>query len=226
MPRKLPVVITSHLPTWPGAVEPFEKIRDAVGDSMDIMVELHAMWDLPQAKRVAAALEPCNPFWFEDPIRMDSLRSLKDFRDSTRVPTTASETLGSRGQFRELLELGACDYVMYDIGWVGGLSEARKIAAMARGLASPGRAPRLHGAGHFRGLGAPRDERDQCPGAGSGPRLLLRLVPRDRERPAAARERIPAAAGRARSRAASPGPSFSTTRIAAFGERTFAATSG
>ena len=119
------------------AVAPFEQIRDAVGDGMDIMVELHAMWDLPQAKRIAAALEPCNPFWFEDPIRMDSLRSLKDFRDSTRVPTTASETLGSRGQFRELLELGACDYVMYDIGWVGGLSEARKIAAMAEAWHRP-----------------------------------------------------------------------------------------
>ncbi len=119
------------------AVEPFRKIREAVGDSMDIMVELHAMWDLPQAKRIARALEPYKPFWFEDPIRMDSLQSLKEFHDSTGVPTTASETLGSRGQFRELLELGACDYVMYDIGWVGGLSEARKIAAMAEAWHRP-----------------------------------------------------------------------------------------
>lgn len=119
------------------AVEPFRRIREAVGDSMDVMVELHAMWDLPQAKRIARALEPYDPFWFEDPIRMDSLRSLREFRDSTRVPTTASETLGSRGQFRELLELGACDYVMYDIGWVGGLSEARKIAAMAEAWHRP-----------------------------------------------------------------------------------------
>lgn len=119
------------------ALDPFRRIREAVGDDMDVMVELHAMWDLPQAKRIARALEPYGPFWFEDPIRMDSLRSLREFRESTRVPTTASETLGGRGQFRELLELGACDYVMYDIGWVGGLSEARKIAAMAEAWHRP-----------------------------------------------------------------------------------------
>jgi L-alanine-DL-glutamate epimerase-like enolase superfamily enzyme len=119
------------------AIEPFAKIRDAVGDDMDIMVELHTFWDLPQAKKIAAALEPFNPYWFEDPIKMTNLRSLKEFKDSTRVPVTASETLGMRGEFRELLELQACDYVMYDMSWVGGLSEARKIAAMAEAWHRP-----------------------------------------------------------------------------------------
>ena len=119
------------------ALVPFAQIRDAVGSAMDVMVELHAFWDLPQAKKIARALEPYEPFWFEDPIRMSNLRSLKEFRDSTRIPTTASETIGMRGQFRELLELQACDYVMYDLSWVGGLSEAHKIAAMAEAWHRP-----------------------------------------------------------------------------------------
>jgi len=119
------------------ALEPFRKIRDAVGDDMDIMVELHTFWDLPQAKKIARALEPFEPFWFEDPIKMSNLRSLKEFADSTRIPVTASETIGMRGQFRELLELQACDYIMYDLSWVGGLSEARKIAAMAEAWHRP-----------------------------------------------------------------------------------------
>jgi L-alanine-DL-glutamate epimerase-like enolase superfamily enzyme len=119
------------------ALEPFAKIRDAVGSKMDIMVEMHAFWDLPQAKKIARAVEPFEPFWFEDPIKMSNLRSLKEFKDATRIPTTASETIGMRGEFRELLEQQACDYVMYDLSWCGGLSEARKIAAMAEAWHRP-----------------------------------------------------------------------------------------
>ena len=47
--------------------EPFEKIRKAVGDRIEIMVEMHCRWDLRVAKQIAKALEPYNPFWFEDP---------------------------------------------------------------------------------------------------------------------------------------------------------------
>jgi L-alanine-DL-glutamate epimerase-like enolase superfamily enzyme len=62
---------------------------------------------------------------------MDNLDALLQFRQSTRVPTTASETMSTRWQFREAFEKGALSVVMFDIGWVGGLSEARKIATMA-----------------------------------------------------------------------------------------------
>ncbi len=119
------------------ALEPFEKIRAAVGDRIDIMVELHAMWDLTAAKRIARALEPFEPYWFEDPIKMVNMRALKAYAEATRVPVTASETLGTRSQFRELLELQAAGIVMYDLSWVGGLSEARKIAAMAEAWQVP-----------------------------------------------------------------------------------------
>ncbi len=119
------------------ALEPFEKIRNAVGDKMDIMVELHSMWGLTAAKRIARALEEFEPFWFEDPIKMDSLGSLAEYARSTRIPVTASETLAGRGAFRQLLEMNAVGYVMFDIGWCGGLTEARKIAAMAEGWHLP-----------------------------------------------------------------------------------------
>lgn len=113
------------------ALEPFAKIRKAVGDRMDVMVELHSMWNLTAAKRIARAIEPYEPFWYEDPIKMDSLATIAEFAKSTRIPVTASETLGYRGSFRQLLEMNAVGYVMLDLAWVGGLSEARKIAAMA-----------------------------------------------------------------------------------------------
>ncbi|WP_375570557.1 mandelate racemase/muconate lactonizing enzyme family protein [Ahrensia marina] len=113
------------------ALKPFEKIRDAVGDSMDIMVEFHSMWQLLPAMQIAKALEPFQTFWHEDPIKMDSLASLKRYADISPAPISASETLASRWGFRDLLETDAAGVVMLDISWCGGLSEARKIAAMA-----------------------------------------------------------------------------------------------
>jgi galactonate dehydratase len=113
------------------AIKPFEQIRKAVGDKMDIMVEFHSMWNLTAAKRIARALEPFDPFWYEDPIKMDSLSDLKAYAANTHVPITASETIAGRARFRDLLELQAVGYVMFDLSWVGGLSEGRKISAMA-----------------------------------------------------------------------------------------------
>ncbi len=113
------------------ALEPFRKIRKAVGDRIDIMVELHTLWNLPAAKRIFRALEELEPFWFEDPIKMTSADDLAELAASTHVPICASETLATRGAFRELFERNAVGIAMLDLSWVGGLSEARKIAAMA-----------------------------------------------------------------------------------------------
>jgi L-alanine-DL-glutamate epimerase-like enolase superfamily enzyme len=112
-------------------LEPFEKIRTAVGSKMDIMVELHALWQLPMARKIAQALEPYNPFWLEDPIKADDLEAVARFARSTRVPTVVGETLATRWSFRQVLDLEAASILMFDIGWVGGLSEAKKIATMA-----------------------------------------------------------------------------------------------
>ena len=113
------------------ALVPFEKIRRAVGDDMDIMVEFHSMWQLLPAMRIARELIPFKTYWHEDPIKMDSLGSLKRYAEVSHAPISASETLGSRWAFRDLLETGAAGVIMLDISWCGGLSEARKIASMA-----------------------------------------------------------------------------------------------
>jgi L-alanine-DL-glutamate epimerase-like enolase superfamily enzyme len=119
------------------ALEPFDKIRQAVGDRMDIMVEFHSMWQLLPAIRIAKALAPYATYWHEDPIRMDSLSDLKRYEAASPAPISASETLGSRWAFRDLLETGAAGIIMLDISWCGGLSEARKIASMAEAWRLP-----------------------------------------------------------------------------------------
>lgn len=113
------------------ATEPFEKIRKAVGDRMEIMVEFHSLWNLPVAKQIAKVLEAYNPFWYEDPIRMTSPQALAEYARATNVRVCASETLGSRWPYKDFLERDAMDVVMTDLSWTGGLTEGRKIAALA-----------------------------------------------------------------------------------------------
>lgn len=119
------------------ALRPFEQIRKAVGDRMDIHVEFHSLWQLPAAIRIAQALEPFQPYWYEDPIKMNNLDALADYARRTRVWVTASETLGTRWAFRELFQKQAVSVCMLDVGWTGGLSEAKKIATMAEAYALP-----------------------------------------------------------------------------------------
>ncbi len=113
------------------ALSPFEKIRRAVGGQMDIMVEFHSMWQLTPAIRIARALQPYQTYWHEDPIRMDNFAALSRYAQESPAPVCASETLNGIGAFRDLLAAQAAGVVMLDLSWCGGLTAARKIAAMA-----------------------------------------------------------------------------------------------
>ena len=119
------------------ALEPFERIRKAVGDRMDIMVEFHSLWRLPAAQRIARALKPYGTYWHEDPVRMDSLDILKAYAPHSGAMICASETLAYPHAFRDYLATGVAGVAMLDLSWCGGLSEARKIAALAEAQQIP-----------------------------------------------------------------------------------------
>lgn len=119
------------------ALEPFRRIRAAVGSRMDIMVEFHSLWRLPAAQRIAQALAEFDTFWHEDPIRMDSLQLLKQYAPYSKAPICASEILAGRWSFKDLLETGVAGIVMFDLAWCGGISEARRIAALAEAWQLP-----------------------------------------------------------------------------------------
>jgi L-alanine-DL-glutamate epimerase-like enolase superfamily enzyme len=119
-------------------LEPFRKVRAAVGRRMEIMCELHSLWSSDAALRICQALEELHVFWVEDPIaKMNNTKALADLRRRTRVPICGSETLGGAVPFRQLLEADATDFVMLDLAWCGGLTEGRKIAALAEAYAKP-----------------------------------------------------------------------------------------
>jgi L-alanine-DL-glutamate epimerase-like enolase superfamily enzyme len=112
-------------------LEPFRKIRRAVGPAMNVMVELHGLWSLPAAKRLVRALEEFEPFWFEDPIRPDNLDALAELARSTHVPLAVGETLSGCQAFHALLDRGAASIPIVDPSWVGGITEAQKVSALA-----------------------------------------------------------------------------------------------
>ena len=112
-------------------LEPVRKIRDAVGMSMEIMIEGHGYWTLPAAVRIAEALAPYQPMWLEDMMKPDSVATLAQLRRSTPIPICASELILTRYGVKDLLVQEAVDIVMTDVTWTGGISESKKIAAMA-----------------------------------------------------------------------------------------------
>ena len=100
-------------------------IRDAVGDEMDIAIELHGYWNLPSAVAIARALEPFAPMWLEEALPQDNLEAYARLKDETSLPLVLSERLMTRWQFREVLERGLAQFVNPDPCWCGGLTEAR-----------------------------------------------------------------------------------------------------
>ena len=112
-------------------LRPWRQVRDAVGLEMDIILEGHGYWALQPARRIAEALEPYKPVLLEDLMKPDNPRTLAKLRSSTRTPICASELLMNRYAVEEMLQADACDVVMTDVTWAGGITEARKTADMA-----------------------------------------------------------------------------------------------
>jgi L-alanine-DL-glutamate epimerase-like enolase superfamily enzyme len=112
-------------------LECVKRIRDSVGDRMQIMIEGHSRWDLNNAIRIGRALEPYRVTWMEDMIKPESADDLLRLSRETRVPQSVSERLITRYAFREILEKGAAHVIMPDLIWTGGLTEGKKIAIMA-----------------------------------------------------------------------------------------------
>lgn len=116
------------------ALRPLEQIRDAVGDRMDILIELHGLWNVPMARKVISAMADYSPYWIEDPVRGDVYQGLHEVADavtSTGAMLASGETTASSAAFVSLLAPGPIDVVTVDLSWCGGITHALKVAAFA-----------------------------------------------------------------------------------------------
>jgi L-alanine-DL-glutamate epimerase-like enolase superfamily enzyme len=105
--------------------------RQALGPQVEIMVDAHGTYNVPEAKRFCRELEEAGLRWFEEPISADNRRGTAEVRAATSIPISAGESEFTRFDFRDLIEVAAVDILQPDLAICGGISEGRRIAALA-----------------------------------------------------------------------------------------------
>lgn len=112
-------------------------VREVIGDEIDLMADAYMGWTLDYAKRMLPLLEPFNLRWLEEAVIPDDTRGYRELKSHGRVPIAGGEHEFTIFGFRELLENSALDYIQFDTNRVGGISQARKIAALAESFQIP-----------------------------------------------------------------------------------------
>ncbi|MDP9175060.1 MAG: L-rhamnonate dehydratase [Planctomycetota bacterium] len=112
-------------------------VRSTLGDGIDIMADAYMGWTLDYAKRMLPLLEPFNLRWLEEAVIPDDIHGYAELRRRTSIPIAGGEHEFTLYGFRELLEAKAVDYIQFDTNRVGGISQARKISALAEAYSVP-----------------------------------------------------------------------------------------
>ena len=123
--------VIDHLSKIDDAVERIASLRGAVGNKLDIAVDFHGRVHAPMAKVLIKAIEPYNPLFIEEPVLSEQLETMAQLRRNTHIPIATGERLYSRFDYKNLFTLGAADIIQPDVSHAGGITECKKIAAMA-----------------------------------------------------------------------------------------------
>lgn len=123
--------VVDHLHKIDAAVERIASLREAVGNKLDIAVDFHGRVHAPMAKLLIKAIEPYSPLFIEEPVLSEQLETMAQLRRSTHIPIATGERLYSRFDYKHLFTLGAADIIQPDLSHAGGITECKKIAAMA-----------------------------------------------------------------------------------------------
>ena len=118
-------------------VELVRTVRECVGDDIDVMADAYMGWTLDYARRMLPLLEPFRLRWLEEPVIPDDVHGYAELKSYGRIPIAGGEHEFTLHGFRELLAARALDYIQFDTNRVGGLTQARKIAALAEAYSIP-----------------------------------------------------------------------------------------
>jgi L-alanine-DL-glutamate epimerase-like enolase superfamily enzyme len=116
-------------PAIRAAEKDFEALRAALGDEVELCFDMHTKLDPPDAIRLCRAVEQYRPFFMEDPIRSESMESLRHVRQHVSTPLAVGEQFAGKWEFRQIIEEELTDYARVDLCIVGGITEAKKVAA-------------------------------------------------------------------------------------------------
>lgn len=112
-------------------------VRGAVGDDIDVMADAYMGWTLDYAKRMLPLLEPFHLRWLEEPVIPDDVGGYAELKASGCIPIAGGEHEFTLYGFRDLLDARAVDYIQFDTNRVGGITQARKISALAEAYSVP-----------------------------------------------------------------------------------------
>ena len=118
-------------------VELVRTVRESIGDDIDLMADAYMGWNLDYAKRMLPLLEPFRLRWLEEPVIPDDVQGYTQLKSYSRIPIAGGEHEFTLYGFRDLLEARAVDYIQFDTNRVGGITQARKIAALAEAYSVP-----------------------------------------------------------------------------------------
>ncbi|MFM9977101.1 MAG: mandelate racemase/muconate lactonizing enzyme family protein [Sphingomonadaceae bacterium] len=107
------------------------QLREAVGSRADLLFGTHGQMTAAGAIRLAKRLEPSDPLWLEEPVPPDAPEEMAKVARATSIPIATGERLATKYDFARLLDCGAAAILQMNLGRVGGLLEAKKIAGMA-----------------------------------------------------------------------------------------------
>jgi galactonate dehydratase len=129
-PREEPYFET-HVGKIRGAIDRVRQYREAVGDEVDLCIEIHRRLTPHEAIALARGIEQFHPFFYEDPILPDNFDAMGLVAEHIDIPIATGERLHTIFEFEMLLRRGAVQYVRPDVCMCGGISGAKKIAALA-----------------------------------------------------------------------------------------------
>jgi len=112
-------------------VELVRKVREAVGRRADLLVGTHGQFTSSGAVRLAKQLEPYDPLWFEEPVPPEMPEEMAKVARATSIPIATGERLTTKYEFARILATGAANILQMNLGRVGGILEAKKVAALA-----------------------------------------------------------------------------------------------
>lgn len=113
------------------AAESVFEYRKAVGNEVDLCIEIHRQLSVPEAVALGRMIEPCHPLFYEDPVRPDNFDEMAAVARAVNISIATGERIHTLQEFGMLLSRGACHYIRPDVCMCGGLTHAKKIAAVA-----------------------------------------------------------------------------------------------
>jgi len=118
-------------------VERLSAVREAVGDSWDIMTDANQGFTLPEAIRRSRHMASLDVAWLEEPLPADDVHGHRELSLRSSVPIAVGESLYSMSQFKDYLHAGACSIVQVDAARIGGITPWLKVAHLAEGFNVP-----------------------------------------------------------------------------------------